>query len=92
MSTTTRTPHVPFLPDAPADGSAHVVVRGDCLWDIAAARLTDAGATATNAEIAVATQAWWAANADVVGPDPDLILPGQVLHAPAPTDPSEEPR
>jgi hypothetical protein len=26
--------------------------------------------------------AWWVANAGVIGPDPDLLLPGQVLRPP----------
>jgi len=73
---------LPDWPAAPA-GGAHVVVRGDCLWDIAAARLSDQlGRNATAAEIARATTAWWAANAVVIGPDPDVLLPGQVLRPP----------
>jgi nucleoid-associated protein YgaU len=73
---------VPAWPDRTAPG-AHVVVRGDCLWDIAAARLAEAGGTPSNAEIATTVRAWWTANADVIGPDPDLLLPGQVLRPPA---------
>jgi nucleoid-associated protein YgaU len=73
------------LPDvhpAPAPG-AHVVVRGDCLWSIAGTRLTAAlGRTPSAAEVATAVEAWWAANAAVIGPDPDLLLPGQVLRPP----------
>jgi nucleoid-associated protein YgaU len=64
----------------PAD--AHVVVRGDCLWDLAEARLRASGAEATPAAVASAVQAWWSVNADVIGSDPDLIHPGQVLRAP----------
>jgi nucleoid-associated protein YgaU len=68
---------------APAEGS-HVVVRGDCLWNIAEARLLERpGQPPTDGEIARAVHAWWAANADVVGPDPDRLLPGQVLRPPA---------
>ena len=87
-------PDWPAEPSAPTEVNAHVVVRGDCLWDIAADRLRAAGATPTDAEIAVAVEAWWSANTAVIGPDPDLIFPGQVLQAPQPTpiDPSEEPR
>jgi hypothetical protein len=74
------------VPDWPAGADvtgAHVVVRGDCLWHIAAARLLDQlGRPATNGEVAAAVQAWWTANADVIGPDPDLLLPGQVLRPP----------
>lgn len=73
---------LPEWPAPPAAGD-HVVVRGDCLWDIAAARLSDQlGRTATAAEIARATSAWWTANAAVIGPDPDVLLPGQVLRPP----------
>ena len=56
-----------------------VVVRGDTLWSVAARHLPP---DATAADVASAVQRWHAANADVVGEDPDLILPGQVLTAP----------
>jgi hypothetical protein len=66
----------------PVDGE-HVVLRGDCLWDIAAAHLTaDAGSPPTDAAIADAVATWWTTNRSVIGPDPDLLLPGQVLHPP----------
>jgi nucleoid-associated protein YgaU len=32
--------------------------------------------------VAAAVDAWWHANAAVIGPDPDLLLPGQVLRPP----------
>jgi nucleoid-associated protein YgaU len=69
------------LPDR-AEGPAHppaarVVVRpGDTLWGLAA---RDLGPRATDRAI---TQRWrriYAVNRAVVGPDPDLIRPGQVL-------------
>jgi hypothetical protein len=67
---------------APAEGT-HVVVRGECLWHIASDHLlAQHGRTPTDAEVAAATHAWWQANADVIGPDPDLLLPGQVLTPP----------
>ncbi len=72
---------VPDWPAEPPAGS-HVVVRGDCLWDIAADRLRATGQAATAEQVAAAVQVWWSANADVIGPDPDLILPGQVLRPP----------
>lgn len=72
---------VPDWPSAESAGS-HVVVRGDCLWDIAGGRLVGSGTPPTDTEIAAAVQAWWSANEQVIGPDPDLILPGQVLRAP----------
>jgi nucleoid-associated protein YgaU len=82
-------PADPLVPDWPpdltaaaADGS-HVVVRGDCLWHIASARLAAASGTRpTDGEVARAVHAWWVANAEVIGPDPDVLLPGQVLRAP----------
>lgn len=64
--------------DSPPD---HVVVhRGDTLWDIAAAHL---GQDATLADVAQEWPRWYAANRDLIGPDPDLILPGQELRIPA---------
>jgi nucleoid-associated protein YgaU len=75
------------VPDWPTDehpAGAHVIVRGDCLWHIAAHRLAERTTGApTDAEIATEVHAWWAANTDVIGPDPDLLLPGQVLRPPA---------
>lgn len=57
-----------------------VVVRpGDSLWSIAADRL---GAGAGVADVARACEHWYAANRDVVGPDPDVLQPGQRLVAP----------
>lgn len=57
-----------------------VVVRpGDSLWAIAAERLPP---TATPEHIASATAAWHDLNRDVIGPDADLIRPGQQLHPP----------
>ncbi|MGY1706337.1 LysM peptidoglycan-binding domain-containing protein [Geodermatophilus sp. SYSU D00697] len=85
----TPAPSAPASPDPapdwplPAPGD-HVVLRGECLWDIAAGHLrSDSGREPTAAEIVPAVHAWWQANAAVIGPDPDLLLPGQVLHPPA---------
>lgn len=67
---------------SPAPGE-HVVLRGECLWDIAEDDLTRrTGAIPTDGEVAAAVSAWWQANATVIGPDPDLLLPGQVLRPP----------
>jgi len=58
----------------------HVVVRrGDTLWDIAARAL---GPNASAAHIAASWPRWHAANRSTIGPDPDLILPGQLLRPP----------
>lgn len=56
-----------------------VVLRGDTLWSLAERAL---GQGATDAQITVEWQRWYAANLDVIGQDPDLIRPGQVLQAP----------
>ena len=58
---------------------SYTVVRGDCLWDIAAARLP-AGASAT--AIDTEWRRWYAANRAVIGDNPDLIHPGQVFTPP----------
>jgi hypothetical protein len=66
------------------DATAGVIVRpGDSLWSIAAAQLP-AGATAR--QIDATWRAWYRANRDVIGPNPNLVIPGQVLRAPQPTD------
>ncbi|MFK5633022.1 MULTISPECIES: LysM peptidoglycan-binding domain-containing protein [unclassified Ornithinimicrobium] len=63
-----------------ASGEQAVVVhRGDTLWDIAARHL---GAQATDQDVAEAWPRWYAANRDLIGDDPDLVLPGQRLVVP----------
>jgi nucleoid-associated protein YgaU len=67
-----------------------VVKPGESLWEIAAAEL---GATAGDraagdgaagdGAVAKRWPQWYAANRAVIGPDPDLILPGQALRIPA---------
>jgi len=51
------------------------------LWSIAARHLAPG---ASDAQVDAAWRAWYAANRPVIGADPDLILPGQLLHAPDP--------
>ncbi|RBP66151.1 LysM domain-containing protein [Brevibacterium sanguinis] len=58
-------------PAASADPVVHVVVPGDCLWSIAAAY--SEGSTAR------AAREIHEANRAVIGPDPNLIMPGQRL-------------
>jgi nucleoid-associated protein YgaU len=67
-------------PEGRTDAPEVIVHRGDSLWAIAARHL---GPGATNAAIAAEWPRWWAANRDVIGPDPDLILPGQRLTPPS---------
>ncbi len=64
---------------APDDAVEVVVRRGDTLWSIAARHL---GPHPSEAEVAHAWPAWFDTNRAVVGDDPDLLLPGQVLRAP----------
>jgi nucleoid-associated protein YgaU len=89
-----RTPHADPLSGLPlpdrAEGPAHphahpqahpqtlaVLVRtGDTLWALAESRLP---AAATAREVSAAWHEIYRHNRDVIGPDPDLIRPGQVL-------------
>ena len=79
-------PDVALVSAAPRLGAALIeevaVRRGDTLWSIAARHL-DPDARAD--DIARAWPLWWQANRAVIGADPDLILPGQVLHPPSGT-------
>lgn len=62
--------------------SPEVAVRpGDSLWSIAARHL---GPTASDAEIAEAWPSWYAANKQLIGDEPDLLQPGQLLQPPTP--------
>jgi len=71
----TETPVAASEPTPTADGS--VTVRpGDTLWAIAARKLP---ADATDVDIDTAWRAWYSANTEVIGADPDLIIPGQHL-------------
>lgn len=67
---------------SPADSAAGtdvVVKRGDSLWSIVAVAL---GPYSTDVDVAMAWPAWYLANRETIGADPNLILPGQVFHAP----------
>lgn len=71
-------------PDAHLDGppDRHTVVAGDTLWGLAAAELRRNGIAPTAARTSARWPAWWTANRAEVGPDPDLLHPGQQLHPP----------
>ena len=73
------TPRASSTGQATREAGEVVVRRGDTLWSIAARHL---GPEPSDAEIAQAWPAWHEANRGVVGPDPDLLLPGQVLRTP----------
>ena len=59
-----------------------VVHRGDSLWSLARRHL---GPEVTQAAVEQAVHDWYALNESVIGPDRDLILPGQELHVPGAT-------
>lgn len=70
------------LPDRPMivrAATTVTVTSGDTLWGIAADHLPDRSSAA---DIADSCARWYAANRRAVGPDPDLILPGQILTPP----------
>lgn len=72
----TRTPADPVRPTR---ADAVVVRPGDTLWAIAARSLPG---DASPAVVANAVHHWHVANQHVIGPDPDLIFPGQRLIPP----------
>ncbi len=63
----------------PAGAKPVLVATGDTLWALAAQRLP---ASSSDAVVDRTWRAWYAANRAVVGPDPDLIFPGQRLVPP----------
>jgi nucleoid-associated protein YgaU len=69
---------------SPGPSGAAVQVRaGDCLWLIAARRL---GPGATPAQVAASWPAWYAANRSVIGADPRVVRPGELLVPPTVLD------
>jgi nucleoid-associated protein YgaU len=64
-----------------------VVQRGDSLWGIVARHL---GPQASAAEVAEQWPRWYAANRRVIGPEPDRVLPGQIVRAPTATADGEQ--
>jgi LysM repeat protein len=74
-------------PTSPEAGDRIRVRAGDCLWLIASRRL---GPQAGAEQVAAEWPRWFAANKDVIGADPAVIRPGQVLRAPAPATSPEE--
>jgi LysM repeat protein len=69
----------------PAAPETYVVRPGDSLWSIARAHPDDSGSV---------DQRWraiWRANRDVVGDDPDLIIPDQALRLPTHQPPHRTP-
>lgn len=76
---TGASPAPPAAPAAPA-GATVRVRSGDSLWAIAERTLRGPGdASPCDQRVAARVQRLYATNRAVVGPDPDLVLPGQVL-------------
>lgn len=72
---------------APAQRAVATVVveAGDCLWTIAAEALAATiGSEPSDAAVADEWPRWYALNRAAIGADPDLLLPGMLLRAPAP--------
>lgn len=69
----------PVQPATPDSATTIAVHPGDCLWSLVESHL---GYGATIAEISSEVDRWWDANAEVIGADPDLLIPGQVLVVP----------
>ncbi len=66
------------LGNTPAHTRVHVVRPGDTLWAIA----KEASPRATTADLVELVHDWHAHNLSSIGPDPDRLLPGQVLMTP----------
>ena len=80
LSAATRTPTGPGAERARSTAEPAVVVRpGDTLWGLAARSLPP---RASDTDRAAEWPRWWSANRQVIGEDPDLLLPGQRLVAP----------
>lgn len=71
--------HRPDHPDRPDHRTAVVVRPGDALWSIAARAV---GPGASDDEVAAYCRRLHVLNATEIGPDPDLIHPGQSLRLP----------
>ena len=70
----------PLRHQPPADQANEVTVRpGDSLWSLSASRL---GPFASDVDIALDWPRLYQANRDIIGGDPHLIRPGQVLKLP----------
>jgi LysM repeat protein len=73
-------PTPPAAPAAVASTPLVITVQaGDSLWTIAARQLPAGAADLT---VDATWRSWYATNRAVIGPDPDVILPGQRLRAP----------
>lgn len=65
---------------APNGAGAVTVLAGDTLWDVAAHAM---GPGASDVDIAVQWPRWYGANRALIGQNPDVLLPGQILQPPS---------
>lgn len=73
-------PAVRAVEEAKTETGAVAVLAGDTLWDIAAQAM---GPGASDVEIAMQWPRWYEANRAIIGQNPDVLLPGQILQPPS---------
>ena len=66
--------------EAKTEADSVAVLAGDTLWDIAAQAM---GPGASDVEIALQWPRWYEANRAIIGQNPDVLLPGQILQPPS---------
>lgn len=66
--------------EAKTDAGSVAVLAGDTLWDIAAQAM---GPGVSDVEIAMQWPRWYEANRAIIGQNPDVLLPGQILQPPS---------
>ncbi|MCQ6271631.1 hypothetical protein M8J71_14200 [Pseudarthrobacter sp. R1] len=73
-------PAVRAVEEAKTEAGAVAVLAGDTLWDIAAQAMEPG---ASDVEIAMQWPRWYEANRAIIGQNPDVLLPGQILQPPS---------
>jgi hypothetical protein len=73
-------PAVRSVFDSGTEAAPVTVLAGDTLWEIAAFAI---GPEATDVEIAMEWPRWYEANRTIIGQNPNVLLPGQILQPPA---------